>query len=165
MRGYTARDLDQLAWLDELAQRRGVYGFVPAQVRPDRSTLVLSAIEPTLEASSIAQQEVKLLTIRRLTRLALAVQAWRLEHGSVPKSLDVLVGPVLGALPLDPQTGKPFLWFPEGPAVQLSVSWWAGTVPAGTPLLKSASEGPREALMPVPSGEKPPTPAKPAPKS
>jgi hypothetical protein len=45
---------------------------------------------------------------RRATLLVLAIQAWRLDHGSLPKSLDQLKGKYLARLPVDPVTGGEF---------------------------------------------------------
>ncbi|HBO45931.1 MAG TPA: hypothetical protein DD670_18820 [Planctomycetaceae bacterium] len=51
---------------------------------------------------------------RRALVLQLALAAWRREHGSLPKTLDELVGTYLDAVPVDPYTGKPFAYYPEG---------------------------------------------------
>jgi hypothetical protein len=51
---------------------------------------------------------------RRATRIVLALQAWKLEHGGYPKSLDELVGPYFEKLPKDPFSGEPYQYFPEG---------------------------------------------------
>ena len=51
---------------------------------------------------------------RRSTQLLLALEAWRLEHGAPPESLDELVGPYFAQLPRDPYSGRNFLYFPNG---------------------------------------------------
>ena len=51
---------------------------------------------------------------RREVRLMLAIEASKLQHGRMPKTLDELVGPYLKDLPHDPYTGEPFRYFPEG---------------------------------------------------
>ncbi len=63
-------------------------------------------------------------TWRRATIIQLALQAYRLDHGSLPKSLDGLVGPYLHELPADPYLGFPFRYFPNGmPTANLK---WSG---------------------------------------
>ena len=53
-------------------------------------------------------------TSRRAIQLILALEAWKLQHGSLPKTLDELVGPCLDRLPVDPCSGEPFRYFREG---------------------------------------------------
>ena len=53
-------------------------------------------------------------TSRRAIQLILALEAWKLQHGSLPKTLDELVGPCLDRLPIDPCSGEPFRYFREG---------------------------------------------------
>lgn len=89
---------------------------------------------------------------RRIARLQLALAAWRAEHDHLPKTLDELVDEELESLPVDPFTGRPFLYRPEG------IPWLAvksfslndpsreEAVEAGTPLLWSA--GPRLIYFP-----------------
>jgi hypothetical protein len=81
---------------------------------------------------------------RRVVRLLLALEARRLEKGTLPESLDALVGPYLDRLPMDPATGKPFRYLPAGlpfPLLALTYQYhddWQA-VPAGTPLVASSS--------------------------
>jgi hypothetical protein len=51
---------------------------------------------------------------RRATPIVLALQAWKLEHGSYPKTLNELVGPYLKHLPDDPYSGESYRYFPDG---------------------------------------------------
>jgi len=51
---------------------------------------------------------------RRAARIVLALQAWKLEHGGYPKTLDELVGPYFKELPKDPYRAEPYQYFPEG---------------------------------------------------
>jgi ABC-type transport system involved in multi-copper enzyme maturation permease subunit len=53
-------------------------------------------------------------TQRRATRLILALEAWKLEHGGLPGSLQELRGKYLGQLPVDPYAGGPFRYEPKG---------------------------------------------------
>jgi hypothetical protein len=67
------------------------------------------------EASTLAEDFKAMQTVRAATRLTLTLQAWRLEHGSLPQSMDQLVGPDLKELPVDPYSGNnPFRYFREG---------------------------------------------------
>jgi len=56
-------------------------------------------------------------TRRRIARVRLGLAAWRAEHGELPETLDKLAGNELDSLPVDPFTGRPFLYRPRG------VSW------------------------------------------
>ena len=51
---------------------------------------------------------------RRATRIVLALQAWKLEHGGYPKTLNELVGPYFEKLPNDPFSGESYQYFPQG---------------------------------------------------
>jgi hypothetical protein len=64
----------------------------------------------TISAREVIEFEAR----RRGTLLVLALQAYRLEHGELPKSLSDLVGPQLDRLPLDPYSGEEFRYFPNG---------------------------------------------------
>ncbi len=66
------------------------------------------------EALGLVRNYAAIETSRRATRLLLALEAWKLRHGVLPKTLDELVGPCLDRLPLDPYTGEPFHYFREG---------------------------------------------------
>jgi hypothetical protein len=85
-------------------------------------------------------------TARHAARLALALEAWKLQHGSLPKSLDQLVGPCLDKLPVDPYSGEPFRYFRNGLGIPLGwkqplYGWDASTtmgkIPANVPFLWS----------------------------
>ena len=52
----------------------------------------------------------------RTTRLILALQGWRLEHGSLPRTLEELVPGWLPEIPHDPLTGIAFRYEPTGNA-------------------------------------------------
>jgi hypothetical protein len=85
-------------------------------------------------------------TVRRATRLILALEAWKVQHGSLPKSLDQLVGPYLDRLPVDPYSGVPFHYLRGGlgipltwqqPVWPLLLSGFGGKIPANTPFIWS----------------------------
>jgi hypothetical protein len=50
----------------------------------------------------------------RAALVALAMDAWKLEQGEYPPSLDALAGKYFDKLPADPFTGKPFRYFSQG---------------------------------------------------
>ncbi|MFO7901128.1 MAG: hypothetical protein R6U98_00570, partial [Pirellulaceae bacterium] len=80
-------------------------------------------------------------TERRATRLILALLAWKLEHGELPRTLEALEGDVLESLPVDPFTGEAFRYFPEG--LPVDIRWSRerrsyDTVPANRPFVWSA---------------------------
>jgi len=70
-------------------------------------------------------------TARGAARLVLALQAWKLKHGSLPKSLDELVGSYLDRLPRDPYHGNYFRYFRDG--LKIPLRWqqplwdWVGS--------------------------------------
>jgi hypothetical protein len=51
---------------------------------------------------------------RRGTLLVLALEAYRIEHGELPPSLDKLVGMYFDELPPDPYSGNEFCYYPDG---------------------------------------------------
>ncbi|HEX4143330.1 MAG TPA: hypothetical protein VHY91_07250 [Pirellulales bacterium] len=54
----------------------------------------------------------------RATLIILAVEAWKLAHGHLPAHLDDVLGGELHDLPVEPTSGEPFGYFPDGfPAV------------------------------------------------
>jgi hypothetical protein len=70
--------------------------------------------------SAATQQLLNFETCRRTTLIILACQAYRVNNGALPNSLEDLVGyPAEGkgyfaTLPLDPYTGRNFVYFREG---------------------------------------------------
>ena len=62
---------------------------------------------------------------RRATVIILAIEEYRLDHGQLPRSLDPLKGEYLDAVPADPYSGFPFVYFPKGIAVSpQEVDWY-----------------------------------------
>jgi hypothetical protein len=58
---------------------------------------------------------LKVETYRRATRVILALEAWKLEHGTLPKALaDLTDKKYLEQLPVDPYTGRAFRYEPHG---------------------------------------------------
>ncbi len=84
---------------------------------------------------------------RRATRLRLAMVAWRLDRGAYPRSIDELREAYLQELPLDPFSGEPFGYYPEGIPVRLQRRFdfqaenSARDLAPSTPFLWSTSTG------------------------
>jgi hypothetical protein len=51
---------------------------------------------------------------RRATIIQLAIESYKLRHNKLPKSLDAVASSSLPSLPLDPYSGEPFRYFPDG---------------------------------------------------
>lgn len=78
-------------------------------------------------------------TQRRALRLILAIKAWQIEHGELPKSLDQLVPAYFDRVPLDPWTGEPFGYEPAGFPIAFEFEQPARfTARLGQPILWSA---------------------------
>jgi hypothetical protein len=85
---------------------------------------------------------------RRATLIILALQAWKLEHGTYPKTLDELVGPYLERLPNDPYSGEPYQYYPEGVKVPLpsrGINFELFSTAKDKPVIWSTSPNLREA--------------------
>ena len=55
------------------------------------------------------------INFRRATHLLMALEAWKSDHhGELPERLNQLVGPYLEKLPLDPFTGRDYVYEPRG---------------------------------------------------
>ncbi len=71
-----------------------------------------------MQGMNLVREFANLENHRRATLIILALQAWKLEHGDYPKSLDELVGPYLTQLPNDPY-GEAYRYYPHGVKVPL----------------------------------------------
>jgi hypothetical protein len=99
---------------------------------------------------------------QRATLIILALEGWALEHGALPDTLEQLVPDWLDAAPIDPLTGKPFLYFPTGVDTTLrwrmrNVNWVRFVLPAGWPFLFSGSAQDWEVLKTMAGGPFEPT--------
>ncbi|MEX0675663.1 MAG: hypothetical protein WD063_01220 [Pirellulales bacterium] len=92
------------AVVDFLHERRYWPTFPPFQTYTEINNL----------SSEAAWELVEIEAHRRATLLLLALQAERMEHGELPRSLDVLVGRYFDKLPHDPYSGFDYLYFPDG---------------------------------------------------
>jgi hypothetical protein len=71
----------------------------------------------------------------RAARILLALEAWKMEHGKLPDSLDNLAGKYFENVPVDPFSGKAFRYFPGGLPDRLTkIEPWA--------IYRSASDSP-----------------------
>ena len=64
--------------------------------------------------AALCHSLANLETQRRVTRSLLALEAWKLEHGDLPQSLEALRGKYLERPPVDPFGGEPFHYYPKG---------------------------------------------------
>ena len=82
--------------------------------------------------------------LRRTTRVMLAIEAWKLEHGRLPDSLDDVVGKDLSGTAVNPISKRPFGYLPHGVPMEMD------GIPAGTPFIwspDSAADRPHGRLM------------------
>ncbi len=94
------------ALFDAIYRPRGCY----FQGQPRRHYSLYHHPQGYFLACDFARMETR----RRAVRLQLALAAWRKEHGQLPERLQELVGPLFAELPLDPYSGAPFEYFPNG---------------------------------------------------
>ena len=107
-------------------------------VRWISNTVLTSLVLRTGE--SVAFAEVNRAMRRRAIRLLLACEAYRTDHGKLPKSLDLLVPEYLARLPRDPY-GAEFDYRPDGFPTPVAFVNSRDPVPAGRPLIWSAGAG------------------------
>ncbi len=75
--------------------------------------------------------------LRRATLILMALAGWYHDHGTLPESIDELVGPYFDELPLDPYTGKPFHYRPKGFPTPIRFNSPNKPIPAAWPLIWS----------------------------
>ncbi len=92
--------------LDGDARANGSWGRHAAQI----TLLARGRAEPT----DLIQGLLRVETHRRATRLLLALEAWKLDHGRLPQSLDELRGKYVERLPVDPVRGELFRYYRSG---------------------------------------------------
>jgi len=101
-----------------------------------------------------------MVAFRRGVRLCLLLEAWKLRHGALPKTLDELVGADLDHVPIDPYTGTPFRYVREGLKIPLRwvqfVPSSTNVVPANVPFVWSAGERVIKAPEELPPAEQTP---------
>lgn len=121
----TRRDLEDIAEAESAAKEGR-----PIAVSPDgnhpyywvkespyalREEIILPPfIQYTRQSKDLIVAFADMENHRRATPIVLALQAWKLEHGSFPKTLNELVGPYLKHLPNDPYSGESYAYFPDG---------------------------------------------------
>jgi len=88
----------------------------------------LREFRPNIPPSGEQEIWLQYAARRKVSLVLLALQAWRLEHNSLPDSLEQLVGPYLNEMPRDPYSGAPFQYFPHGAAVQTTLKSFQGAI-------------------------------------
>ena len=71
-------------------------------------------LEPVFTGANYGRSFDRIKAQRPAVQTQLALLAWRTEHGQLPESLASLLGNPFEALPLDPYTDRPFVYFPNG---------------------------------------------------
>ena len=114
-----AASKEQLSMPDEKMPRLTVFDLVHTPDNLISDYLILGM--------NIKERRADIETDRRAVRIVMALEAWKLEHDSLPKSLDELVdASYLGSLPNDPYMGTPFLYFPDGVPNSISLRQESG---------------------------------------
>ncbi len=131
---WTAEELAMSKINEEGLASEGLSNVQPAldrlanakTVRVPRQDITYELVEPMVRVKFYFQEYgqqvdegylggcLRVETYRRATRLILALEAWKLEHGGLPKSLDDLAGKYLDKLPVDPYTGGAFTYGRKG---------------------------------------------------
>jgi hypothetical protein len=127
-----------------LAQQAGAFSSQPlVQTTPLLS--MISGFHWTGNAETWLNAQMQ----RDVTQVILALEAYRLEHGVLPATLDELTGPYVSKLPRDPYSGDSFRYFPHGIPHRLTNNRSGdGPIPADTPFLWSCGA----LLLPVVPG-------------
>ncbi len=129
----TRRQLDELSWAEDAIRRGKPFqpppcgpNVLPYIMRPAELPYALRSqiLVPPVQYDSrweakLVQDYLAQVAARRATRVVLALEAWKLKHGSLPQTLDELVGHGLDRLPADPYSGEPFQYFRDGLKVPL----------------------------------------------
>jgi hypothetical protein len=119
----------ELRWLESQvwAGEKGTeHSFVEGYVeREPEYQLKEQVVLPIMIADR--RDDYRLLDLYRYERasrnaalVSMALEAWKLEHGSLPKTLDELKGSYFAEVPKDPFTGRDFRYFPEGSPIALT---------------------------------------------
>lgn len=121
-RAFLARVLDRFEqyhqqMMDGLQRPWGAQQ-VPAPSEPsgDLASFFINNSVISLDGNSLLNRALLMRTERRLLMLRFALRAYKLRHGSYPQHLEDLK---LGALILDPFTGKPFAYRLVGDTYEL----------------------------------------------
>jgi len=99
--------------------------------RPAQTTF-LARSQP--DPIDLIQGLLRVETHRRATRLLLALEAWKLQHGRLPQSLEELQGRYVDRLPVDPVRGELFRYYRSGVKFSLRDTW-GKTIAPGRPFL------------------------------
>ncbi len=95
--------------------------YSPRRIEIEQSTPLL-AMFPLYNQSQFNWLEGELR--RSTARILLALEAYRLEHGDLPETLEKLAGVYLPKLPRDPYSGVDFRYFPHGLPERREMFFW-----------------------------------------
>lgn len=115
----THESLARLAFVRKcLAHGNGIVDeTAPSQLyfyyRNAQTPFQIAPMMPYMCTSAVSEM-VQLEDCRRATTLLVALVAYRLDHGELPPSLEALVETYLDKLPVDPYSGRDFVYFRDG---------------------------------------------------
>jgi hypothetical protein len=125
----TRRELDELANAEKAARRGEAIRRPPLKSFASEVELPYALHEavhvPPIEVPRHYEQDDRIRTymamvaFHRGVRLSLLLEAWKIRHGTLPRTLDELVGPDLDRVPIDPFTGAPFRYVRDGLGISL----------------------------------------------
>ncbi|MCW5776170.1 MAG: hypothetical protein KIS87_07010 [Phycisphaeraceae bacterium] len=81
------------------------------QIPVGSSNLLLGLLYPAVGKALVTDDQHTLHLAA--TRIVLAIEVYRAQHGAAPPTLDALAPDILPALPLDPFTGEPLIYRPD----------------------------------------------------
>lgn len=131
-----AADLEKQGFVQMTSERAARWGSHGKSALVELATTTLS--EPQLVPMPLwgSWHAVDRLALERMRLIALALADYQRAHHKLPGSLQALVPTYFQQVPIDPWTGREFIYRPEGMPPQISYS--GGTLPIGVPFLASA---------------------------
>ena len=97
------------------------YPNIDGTRRLSRDTVTYELVSEMLSFYCRSGRPLRYEKYHRACQLILAIEAWRLDHGSLPISLDQLTGKYIERLPVDPYDGRQFGYYPKG--LSYRVEW------------------------------------------
>jgi hypothetical protein len=110
-------DLKDGRYVDILQGSRKYYSWEGYSWEPEYA-LHQAVNVPPLHYTKFSEELIKdyalLENHRRATLILLALQVYKLDRGTYPKTLDELAGTYLDRLPIDPYSVEPYRYYPDG---------------------------------------------------
>jgi hypothetical protein len=124
-----AQDPGSANFLIDYFKNPGIYRTAPRPIAALQDygqwmeTTIPNLDSVAYQLSFLDTQAIKFETYRRATMIVLALQAYRLDHGSLPARIYDLVDKYLPSEPIDPATGLNFYFNPKLPGVAIGLDW------------------------------------------